>query len=322
MIHAPIDDPALEARFKALPPEGMTIFTLGVAKGAAAGGSPGGLRGAILHGTRLVNFMRANHGLGPLETLVLGRAYLLAGLLSATIKGEDRLALRIDGDGPAAGLSVEAKADGSVRGYLLANPIPLEASPEGKDPAALWRALFGQGALTMTRYIADRPKPFSGTVALGGQGFAKDLASYYLESEQTRTAFDAGIEFDRGGRAIGAGALYLQALPGADEAFLGEVEEAVRSLPPLGLWFAEGGTRDAFIEERLGAFGPESLDEKRVTFNCGCSRAGFAQFLTAGKREVLADLVDKGPWPVEVSCQNCGTVYRFQKSELEAMRDA
>ena len=32
----------------------------------------GGVRGAVLHATRVVAEMRANHRLGPLETLVLG----------------------------------------------------------------------------------------------------------------------------------------------------------------------------------------------------------------------------------------------------------
>jgi molecular chaperone Hsp33 len=311
MIPAPIDDPALEARFAALPPDGMTVFTLG-----------GAVRGALLHGTRMVNLMRANHGLGPLETLVLGRAYLLAGLLSATIKGKDRLAFRVDGDGPAAGLSVEAGADGSVRGYLLQSPLPLEATPEGESPPSLAQAAFGSGALTMTRIPEGLARPFSGTVALSGAGLAKDLARYYLESEQTRTAFDAGIQFDRSGRAIGAGALYLQALPGAEELFLAEVEEAMGRLPPLGLWFSEGGTRDAFLSELLAPFAPERLGEKRVAFNCGCSREGFVAFLEAGKREILRDLAEKGPWPAEVCCHNCGSVYRFPQAELEALRDS
>ena len=33
----------------------------------------GAIRGVIMHGTRMVNEMRANHELGILETLVLGR---------------------------------------------------------------------------------------------------------------------------------------------------------------------------------------------------------------------------------------------------------
>jgi len=325
MILSPIDDPALEARFAALPPDGMTLFSLG----------RGSLRGALLHGTRMVNFMRANHGLGPLETLVLGRAYLLAGLLSATIKGEDRLAFRVDGEGPAAGLSVEVQADGSVRGYLLVDPIPFEAGPAagpggeagGGEAPELWRRLFGRGALTMTRFSAAKGTPFSGTVAIGaepgaGGGLAADLAAYYLRSEQTRSAFDAGIEFDRSGRAIGAGALYIQALPGADEALVEAAERSLAGLPPLGLWFSEGGTRDGFIAECLGPLEPERLGEKRVAFNCGCSRERFAAFLQAGKRELLRDLAEKGPWPAEAACHNCGTVYRFPRDELLALRDA
>ena len=42
--------------------------------------SDGAIRGVILNGTRMVNEMRANHELGILETLVLGRAYLDLGL--------------------------------------------------------------------------------------------------------------------------------------------------------------------------------------------------------------------------------------------------
>jgi molecular chaperone Hsp33 len=306
MILAPSGDPELESRIAGLPPDGATVFTLG----------SGSLRGAILHGTRLVGRARANHGLGPLETLMLGRACLLAGLLSTTIKGSDRMALRVDGDGPAAGLSVDARADGAVRGYLFRNPIPLDDPPEGVE---LFPALFGRGALTMTRWIEGMNRPFSGTVALGGTGLARDLAKYYLESEQTRTAFDAGVEFDRSGRAVGAGALFLQALPGADDRTLARVEDAMAGLPPLGLWFAEGGTRDGFLSALLGAFDPERLGEKQLRFDCDCSREGFASFLLAGEREILADLAAKGPWPVEISCHNCGSVYRFGKDELAAM---
>jgi molecular chaperone Hsp33 len=39
----------------------------------------GAVRGVILNATRVVNEMRANHELGILETLVLGRVYLGAG---------------------------------------------------------------------------------------------------------------------------------------------------------------------------------------------------------------------------------------------------
>ena len=43
-----------------------------------------------MHGTRMINEMRANHELGILETLVLGRAYLGAYNPFSIIGNEDK----------------------------------------------------------------------------------------------------------------------------------------------------------------------------------------------------------------------------------------
>jgi molecular chaperone Hsp33 len=64
MIQAPLGE-ATESRLAALPPDGATVFMLG----------GGRARGALLAGTRMLQSMRANHGLGPLEIMVLGSAY-------------------------------------------------------------------------------------------------------------------------------------------------------------------------------------------------------------------------------------------------------
>ncbi|MBW2434772.1 MAG: Hsp33 family molecular chaperone HslO, partial [Deltaproteobacteria bacterium] len=65
----------------------------------------GAVRGAVLHGTHMVNEMRANHELGILETLVLGRAYLGVALMSANIKGIESISVKIDCSGPIKGLT-------------------------------------------------------------------------------------------------------------------------------------------------------------------------------------------------------------------------
>ena len=90
----------------------------------------GAVRGAILHGTRMVNEMRANHKLGILETLVLGRAYLGAGLMSANLKGTDAISIKIECSGPIKGLTVESNAFGEVRGFLKTAPIPIDKPME------------------------------------------------------------------------------------------------------------------------------------------------------------------------------------------------
>ena len=307
MIRAPLDA-SIESMLRSLPPDGISIFTLG----------GGRVRGALLHGTRLVNQMRANHRLGGLETMLLGQAFLGAALIGTGLKGGDRIVLKVEGDGPAEGFSVEASADGSLRGRLFASPIGIEAPAQAFDEAAL----YGSGTLSVTRHYLESARSFVGSIALGSGRLAQDLAAYYLESEQTRSAFDLGLRFDPAGRAVGAGALYLQAMPGADADFLARVDDALGGIVPLGEYFAQGGERGKFLDTELHALFPEPLGEKPLAFCCSCSRERFASFFAHGEGELLADLVERGPWPVETVCHNCGSAYYFEREELVAMLES
>lgn len=330
MILRPLNDPALENSLATLSPDGVTRFVL------APRGAPEAIRGVLINGSRAVCRMRANHALAPVETLVLGRALLCAGLMACGLKDEGSIALRIDGDGPAEGLTAEGRITGPaagapgaaptaepvattgvvmVRGHLFKNPIPFPELPERLGSADL----FGRGALTVTRFAGAAGTPFSGSVTLKGSGIASNLASYYHESEQTRTALDSGIQFDREGRPRGAGALLLQALPGADPDFVGAVEDAMSGLPPLGLWFSQGGTRADFVGSMFGRFGARMTDELGFSFSCPCSRERFGSYLAALDRASLADLAERGPWPVETVCHQCASRYHFERAEVEAM---
>jgi len=173
----------------------------------------GAIRGAIMNGTRMVNEMRANHGLGILETLVLGRAYLGAGLMAADLKGNDRISIKFDCSGPIKGLVAEANAFGEVRGFLKQVPIPIDNPMESFSLSPF----FGAGFLSVTKYLEDAKQPFTGQVILKYGNIAKDLANYYLASEQVPTAFNLSIKFDTEGHVTGAGGLFLQALPRTDD---------------------------------------------------------------------------------------------------------
>mgnify|MGYP000856429589 FL=1 len=120
MIYAPIEDTALQQHLDKLEKDELHIFTA----------DDGLFRGGLFHGTRFVNRIRAQHRLGILETLVLGQAGLCAALMIQTMKGRETLQLRYETDGPATGFSVEADSRGFVRGYLLQNPIPIDAPLE------------------------------------------------------------------------------------------------------------------------------------------------------------------------------------------------
>ncbi len=273
------------------------------------------VRGVLVRGTGLVNEMRARHGLGLLETLVLGHGCLAATLLATTLKGDkDRLALRIECSGPIKGLVAEADAAGEVRGYLRQNPIPLEKPLESFDLSPF----FGAGFLSVSTYLEGGTQPFTGTTMLEHGNLALDLSHYFQTSEQTPTAIALSIQFDGQGLVVGAGGLLLQAMPGVEPVLMGELEECLAGLPSLGRYFAEGGEPEGVLAAQFGAFQPEILTTTSVAFACPCSREAIsARLLTLPEKDL--DELCSGPFPVETCCHYCNTTYLFERQDMEAL---
>jgi molecular chaperone Hsp33 len=272
----------------------------------------GAVRGVIMNGTRMVNEMRANHDLGILETLVLGRAYLGSGLMSASLKSNDRIAIKFDCSGPIKGLVVEANAFGEVRGYLKNVPIPMDKPMEDFDLSPF----FGAGFLSVSKYLEDAKHPFTGKVMLKYGNIAKDLANYYLTSEQIPTAFNLSIKFDRQGQVTGAGAVFLQAMPGAGEDLAASLEERVVNLPSLGKAFTADIDPEILINEVFRKYAPRFLADHRIEFMCHCNQNRVRSLLMLLPIEDLKDIRDNGPFPLEMRCHYCNTAYHFAKEDI------
>ena len=90
MIKAKIDK-ELDKYLQTLEEDKLRIFTM----------ADGRVRGALFHGTRFVNQIRAQHKLGILETYILGQASLCAALTIPMMKDKEHLAIKFEGNGPA-----------------------------------------------------------------------------------------------------------------------------------------------------------------------------------------------------------------------------
>ncbi|MEE8441710.1 MAG: Hsp33 family molecular chaperone HslO [Spirochaetia bacterium] len=285
--------------------DGMDIFLL-------AGGS---YRGGMLHGTRLVNQMRANHRLGIMETLILGHAYLAAGLMTSLVKGNDRIRLDISCDGPVGGISVDSNARGEIRGYLRNSRIRIDTPLDSFDTAPF----IGSGTLTVTRTIEMAKRPVSGHVRMEHGTLAEDLPNYFLVSEQKPTAVSLSIQFDREGVVTGAGALFIQALPESHHSVAADLDQAVRALPSLGSMFAEGDTPAHAIKTLLSEFDPEIIGSRTAELSCPCSRQRFGRYLHSLPTSELEDILTNGPLPVNVTCHSCNSTYIYGREEIELL---
>jgi len=273
------------------------------------------IRGAVVHTTRMVNEMRANHDLNPLETLVLGQAYIAASLLCSGLKEKnDKISMNIKCSGPIKGLDVESNVFGEVRGFLKTRKIEVE-NPE---KVRYLSTLYGAGFLTVTKYLDNAPTPYSGQVALEHGSIAEDLANYFLISEQIPTGFKLSVFFDDKEEVKGAGGIFLQALPGVDASKIIESEKTVQSIDSLGELFAKGRLPEEIIHKEFSSLEPQFLSNSRVEFFCRCSKERMEGYLKNLPKEEKEDMVQNGPFPVEVCCHYCNSVYHFSRDDFQA----
>lgn len=271
------------------------------------------IRGSVIEGTRMIHRMQRKHQLGVLETLILGHAYLGACLMSAGLKGKERLQLQVDCSGPIKGLVVEANAAGEVRGFLKNVLIPVEKPLEDFNMAPF----FGAGFLSVTRMLEDAKQPFSGRVMLAHGRLAKDLAHYYFTSEQIPTSFSLSVNFDSRGKVDAAGGLFLQVMPGANDGVVGRIEDRVVDLPSIGIAFSRGIDPKRFVYDHLGEYSPRFIGHRDIGFVCHCSRDQIRSVLTMLPMDELRDIQAKGPFPVEIRCHHCNTRYRFDREHID-----
>ena len=322
MIKAEITDSELIEHLNKIHKDEMTLFVM----------ADGRFRGAFLNGTHLVNQMRVQHNLGILETMVLGQAILCAALLIPTMKGREHLTFRYDTNGPAAGFSVEADSTGYVRGFLLQDRIPIEKPLENWDLSPF----LGEGTLTISRIGEGMKEPQVGTVEIMYKNIAKDLAWYFLQSEQVHTAFNTSIQFDKNGRVVGAGGMFLQKMPneGGKKLFgnnknssnfiemdenelIQKVENAFKAMPSIGKWFADGGDMEDVVYGLFREFSPQAVLNRDVIFDCPCSAEHFAEHIKHLPKTELDDIIANDNDPLEVICHSCGSKYEIYKEMLK-----
>ena len=322
MIKAEITDKTLSEHLSKIEEDKLRIFTM----------ADGRIRGALFHGTRFINQMRAQHNLGILETYILGQASLCGALTIPMMKDMEHTLIRFEGTGSADGYTVEADSTGSVRSYLEKEHLPLD------KPLENWnlKPFLGAGNLTFSRIHKDDKYPQSSTVDVDGENIAIDFASYFAQSEQINTAFNSSIQFDKEGRVVGAGAMYIQVMPKTggtaelgsqvdshaeedadEEELLRKVENAFKACPSIGLLYSEGEVdSEDIILGLFREFQPTITMKRDIIYDCPCSKDYFLNHIRGLPQKDLEDIRKNGPDPLEVVCRKCGSVYHIPVNEI------
>lgn len=256
------------------------------------------------------------HNTMPAASAALGRALVGGALMGALLKGDQRLALKFEANGPLQKILVEADAAGGVAG-AVGEPSADIRLPDGTldVPRTLGRA----GFLTVTRDLGLK-EPYRGMVQLASSQVGDDLAAYLTESEQVPSAVGVGIYLDEDGSVLSAGGFLVQALPPQDEKVIDLLMERIAALPPLAGSLRSGMTPEALLGEIFGDQPCDILERRDLRFRCSCSRQRTEKaLLSLGSQDLLA-LADREE-ATQVTCEFCREPYLFTHAELRALAD-
>ncbi len=195
----------------------------------------GGFKAFIVDATGLGQDAFEDLTPSPIALQLITQAMSAALLLSANLKDEGVLNLKLAGDGPMDSLTAEANTSGEAR--AVTGVLDPRVQEEAEAPLLI-RAI-GEGKLTVRRKTYPVEKVFTSVVEMVRGELSLNIANYLLQSEQTPSAVLLGAQLDPDRGVAGAGGVLIQALPGANEHLLFILEDRLSRLPPLGSFFAE-----------------------------------------------------------------------------------
>lgn len=271
-------------------------------------GTAEGVRIYALCTTNLVQEAATRHHTSHLASAALGRAMNGALLLAATMKDNERIALRLKGDGPIG--EVVADAEGThVRGYV-GDPDVFLPLKNGKLDVG---GAIGAGNIIVTRYLQNA-EPFTGYAELVDGEIASDLTNYLYTSEQTPSSVALGVLVNKEGQVIASGGYFIQAMPGCAEETLAQLEENISLTPYVTQLLELGYTPEKMIETIARGLDVTIQESIELSYKCRCSREKILGALaTLGQEDISVMSQDE---ETEVHCQFCNETYKFSGEEI------
>lgn len=271
----------------------------------------------LVDATEMVEEARVTHDTWSAATAALGRTMIASTLLGATLKNkQDKLTVRVQGDGPVGGIIVDANMFAENKAYIQNPHVALELNEAGKLDVK--GAVGSEGSLTITKDQGLKT-PFVGQVPLISGELGEDFTYYMAVSEQTPSSFGLSVLVNPDESVQVAGGFMIQVLPDVSEETISQLEKTLANMTPVSTILEEGHSLEDLLEHIVGEGNYRVLEEIPVSFKCDCSKERFADAIVSlGKTEIQSMIDDDGG--AEVECHFCRTKYNYSATELEELK--
>ncbi|MCU4992325.1 redox-regulated molecular chaperone HslO [Bacillus cereus] len=272
----------------------------------------GEVRAYSVRTTNTVSEAQRRHDTWRTASAALGRSLTAGTIMGAMLKGDQKLTIKVEGNGPIGPILVDAHANGDVRGYVTNPHVDFEGTEQGK--LRVYQAVGTEGFITVIKDIGMR-EPFIGQSPIVSGELGEDFTYYFAVSEQTPSSVGVGVLVNGDDSVLAAGGFILQIMPGAQEETISFIEDRLQKTPPVSTLIEQGLSPEELLYAVLGEDKVKVLETMDVQFNCTCSRERIESVLISlGKTEL--EQIREEEEETEVHCHFCNERYKFSKEDI------
>lgn len=275
------------------------------------------IRVYVVEVTEMVNEAQKKHDSWSTATAALGRAMIGTTLLGATLKGREKITVRIEGNGPIGYLVIDSNGKGETKGYIHNPQVNLPLNSHGKLDVR--GAVGTDGMLTVSKDLGMK-KPFVGQVPLVSGELGEDFTYYMANSEQVPSAIGVSVLVNPDETVKAAGGFMIQVLPNAKEKTIKKIETVIAELPLVSRLMENGETPDEILERLVGKDNYQLLETTPVQFKCDCSKERFGDAIISLGVDEIQNMIDEDHG-AEAVCHFCRTKYQYTENDLEKLKE-
>ncbi|PUZ31676.1 Hsp33 family molecular chaperone HslO [Staphylococcus arlettae] len=265
--------------------------------------------------TEAVQEAQTRHYTWPTASAALGRTMTATLMMGAMLKGEQKLTVTLDGQGPVGKVIADADAEGNVRGYVTQPQTHFPLNNVGKLDVS--RAVGTNGSLTVVKDIGMKDY-FSGSSPIVSGEVGDDFTYYFAKSEQVPSSVGLGVLVNPDNTIKASGGFIIQVMPGAQEETIAQLEEAINNMTPVSQLIDQGTSAEGLLYEILGEENVQILEELPAQFECNCGHDKFLNAIKGLGEAEIKDMIEKDHG-AEAECHFCRNKYQFSEAELQAL---
>lgn len=265
--------------------------------------------------TESVQEAQTRHYTWPTASAALGRTMTATLMMGAMLKGEQKLTVTVDGQGPIGKIIADADANGHVRGYVTNPQTHFPLNNVGKLDVG--RAVGSNGALTVVKDVGLKDY-FSGSSPLVSGELGDDFTYYFAKSEQTPSSVGLGVLVNPDNSIKAAGGFIIQVMPGAEEETINKLEEVINNMTPVSKLIDQGLTPEGILFEVLGEDNVQILENMLTSFECNCGHEKFLNAIKGLGQAEIESMINEDHG-AEAECHFCRNKYQYSESELQEL---